>query len=179
MNKYQAIYKIIPLFFFLLASSCIKDEAENNGDFSLQAGNYLPAFSITNGDGQLSTNNLTGKVSLIVFFNTTCKDCQRAFPAIQEIYWEYKDHLGFKMILIAREQTEAEVNTYFTEHSYSMPFFTDKDRKVYALFADNTIPRFFLSGKDKKIIMTQATTLDKRKLTKQIDLLINISDLRR
>lgn len=176
MNNYWVLHKMIPLLLCLLFLSCIKEEPAINGDFSLQTGDNLPPFSITNKDGQVSTNDLAGKVSLIVFFNTTCRDCQHALPDIWKIYQEYTGKPGFIMTLIAREQTEEEVKLYFEEQGYPMPFFTDKARKVYSLFADNTIPRFFLSGKDKKIVMTQATTLDKQKLTNQIDLLLSLPE---
>ena len=64
------------------------------------------------------------------------------------------------MLLIARNETEDQVTAYFREHQYDMDFFADPDRKVYSLFADNTIPRVFLAGKDGTIILTQTEKVD-------------------
>lgn len=171
-KRFSTTYHILLAVTFLLFTSCIKEDAKPEDNFSLKAGDMLPTFSLTNATGTISDKDLSGSVSLIVFFNTNCKDCQRALPDIQKIYQEYTEKEGFKMILVAREETEDEVNSYFTKHQISLPYYIDPIRKVYSLFAKSTIPRFYLSGKDKKIVMVQATELDKKILTSAINQLL-------
>ncbi len=72
------------------------------------------------------------------------------------------------MLLIARDETEEEVTTYFRKHQYDMEFFADPHRKVYSLFAGNTIPRVFLAGKDGTIILTQTEKVDAGKINATI-----------
>ena len=99
-------------------------------------------------------------LSLIIFFSTTCSDCQKAFPDISTLYHTYKDDPSVCVLLIARGETEEQVAAYFREHQYNMKFFADPDLNVYSLFADNTIPRVFLAGKDGTIILTQTEKVD-------------------
>ena len=103
---------------------------------------------------------LENKFALIIFFSTTCSDCQKAFPDISTLYHTYKDDPSVCVLLIARGETEEQVAAYFREHQYNMKFFADPDLNVYSLFADNTIPRVFLADKDSTIILTQTEKVD-------------------
>ena len=104
--------------------------------------------------------DLENKFALIIFFSTTCSDCQKAFPDISTLYHTYKDDPSVCVLLIARGETEEQVAAYFREHQYNMKFFADPDLNVYSLFADNTIPRVFLADKDGTIILTQTEKVD-------------------
>lgn len=159
------------LFFILFLLSCIKEDGPDKNAFTLKEGDMLPEFSIKNETETISTANLKGKITAIIFFSTTCRDCQKAFPDIQALYEKYTDTPSVQIILIAREQTEEEVLRYFKDNKYNIPFFTDPDRRVYSLFADNTIPRLFLAGKDGKIVMTQTEYIGLNEIINTISLL--------
>ena len=139
---------------------CIHEELPPAGGFALEEGDPLPEFSISNPDGTVSKKDLENKFALIIFFSTTCSDCQKAFPDISTLYHTYKDDPSVCVLLIARGETEEQVATYFREHQYNMKFFADPDLNVYSLFADNTIPRVFLADKDGTIILTQTEKVD-------------------
>lgn len=148
------------LLFLLLLSlcSCIKEEIPPS--FALQEGETLPVFTISNETETIRTTDLKNKITIILFFNTTCPDCQRAFPAIQSLYEQYGTQPEVCIIAIARDQTENEVTGYFKLYGYTFPFFTDPVRQVYTLFASQTIPRLFLAGKNGKIVKTQQGKID-------------------
>ena len=56
----------------LTMSACIRDRIPEGAD--LRPGDRLPWFSVTMDDGSvLSTGDLAGKVSVIVFFHTGCQ----------------------------------------------------------------------------------------------------------
>ena len=47
----------------------------------VKVGQQLPDFAVTTSDSNLvSSGNLRGRASVIVFFSTQCKDCLRALP---------------------------------------------------------------------------------------------------
>ncbi|MDE5807309.1 MAG: redoxin domain-containing protein, partial [Muribaculaceae bacterium] len=70
---------------FLLLSSCISDDEPEV--HSLSPGDRCPEFAIMMNDGALLTSSdLQGAESIIVFFNTGCGDCRKELPVIQEVY---------------------------------------------------------------------------------------------
>lgn len=135
------------LFLLLLASCSMTDSTDGIGpsDNIINVGNTLPTFSIIMNDGrQLTTDSLRGKPSLIVFFNTTCPDCQRELPRLNSRYLRYGKDTTF--VAISREQTLDLVSTYWLEHNISLPFSAQPDRSVYSLFARKGIPRIYISN---------------------------------
>lgn len=159
-------YLLFYIISLLSLTACIREDLPPEGDFALKEGDPLPGFSISNPDGTVSNKDLKDKFALIIFFSTTCSDCREAFPDISTLYNMYKDNPSVRILLIARSETEEQVTAYFREHQYDMEFFADPDRNVYSLFADNTIPRVFLAGKDGTIILTQTEKVDAEEIMK-------------
>lgn len=157
-------YLLFYIISLLSLTACIHEDLPTEGDFALGEGDSLPGFSISNPNGTVSNKDLKDKFALIIFFSTTCSDCRVAFPEISTLYNVYKDDPSVRVLLIARSETEEQVTAYFREHQYDMEFFADPDRKVYSLFADNTIPRVFLAGKDGTIILTHTEKVDAREI---------------
>lgn len=130
-------------------SGCINEETEV---FELEIGDGLPDFRVEMSDGSIvSDESLKGRVSCVVFFHTTCPDCQKTLPVIQEIYDEYLPK-GVSFVLISREQEADEIRVFWEENSLNMPYSAQSDRKVYNLFAQTRIPRVYLIDKDGIII---------------------------
>lgn len=116
-------------------------------DNIVNVGDRLPAFTVTMNDGrQLTTDSLRGKPSLIVFFSTTCPDCQRELPQLNQRYLEHG--LDTTFVAISREQAAPVVTAYWKEHGLSLPFSAQADRQVYSLFARRGIPRIYVSDAD-------------------------------
>lgn len=73
--------------------------------FILRAGDELPSFSVTLNDGtEISNESLSGKVSVIVFFNTECPDCRKELPVIQDVYEYFKNCENVVLFAVSREQ---------------------------------------------------------------------------
>lgn len=137
---------IFSLFTLLVCTTpgCINDE-EPRG-VTLGVGDSLPEFSVTMSNGEMvSTNNLFGKVSMIVFFNTNCKDCQEELPVVQQVWQYFEGNSNIVIVPIAREESHDEILTYWQENSLSMPFSPQENREVYNLFAPSVIPRIFIA----------------------------------
>lgn len=129
-------------------SSCIK---EKNTAVTLEVGDKLPDFSVTTTTGQVVTDDsLLGAISCIVFFHTVCPDCQKTLPEVQKIYNQYLPE-GVKFILISREQGQDEIEPYWKERGYTMPYSPQETREVYEKFAQTRIPRVYISN-EKGII---------------------------
>ena len=127
----------------LTMSACIRDRIPEGAD--LRPGDSLPWFSVTMDDGSvLTTDDLTGKVSVIVFFHTGCPDCQAELPVIQRIHDEFSPEAA--VICISREEDAADIAEYWAENGLTLPYSAQKDRTVYSLFASEGVPRVYVSS---------------------------------
>lgn len=134
------------LFLILsLASSCIREKLVL-GEDRISVGDYLPEFEVSVNDGrQISTSNLSGKISVIVFFNTDCPDCRQLMPEIQKLYEMYSDAGDIVILAVSREQDYESVSGYWEKNNYSIPFSAQDGRQVYELFAMSGIPRVYIA----------------------------------
>ena len=148
-RNFAVMKKVVPLFLALcMLVGCVVDEpGKDNGDTDLVGvGDHLPSFSVEVVDGvaryTFSSDALTGP-TVIVFFNTSCSDCQRELPILNDYYLQHRSEPGFQMVAIAREETEESIRAFWGAHELSIPFSPQSDRSVYKLFATVTIPRVY------------------------------------
>ena len=140
----------------ILTASCVNDNDDNGSKGAdLKVGDTLPQFEVTLNNGQkITTESLRGKVSVLIFFNTKCSDCQKELPEVQKVYDSYKsqpENLIPVIACIARAESAEEIEKYWTEHGLSLPYSAQPDAKVYKLFADKGIPRVYISNASLKI----------------------------
>lgn len=138
-------FVLASVLFVLASCSMSDDEAPaDNTDNLVNVGDPLPAFTIMMNDGSmLSTADLKGKPSLIVFFSTTCPDCQRELPIINARYLAHGNDTTF--VAISREEGPDAVAAYWQSNGITLPFSAQTDRAVYSLFAKKGIPRTYIS----------------------------------
>lgn len=135
----------------LLLTSCISGSEETG--WVLPVGSPLPRFSIVAMDGRTITHeDFAGRTGIIVFFNTTCPDCRRELPRLQQAYADSlaagSDAL---FICIAREERAPAIRDYWEREGLTLPVSPQSDRRVYNLFATTGIPRLFVVGPDGRI----------------------------
>ena len=141
----QVILILTILCALLCTTGCIKDKVEGA---DLKVGDELPDFSVVMNDGTIVTDeSLKGSVSCVMFFNTSCPDCQRTLPEVQQVYNKFAPK-GVLFALISREQTAALIEPYWTERGYDMLYSAQADRAVYNKFAQSRIPRVYICDKD-------------------------------
>ena len=122
------------LLLVLSLSSCIK-EKQKGAD--LGVGDIIPDFTIAMNDGTQVTGALLREgVSVIVFFTTQCGDCRETLPHIQQLYDEYA-RKGVRFVLVSREDTEANISSFWKESGFTMPFSAVHSRDT----SQNTKPR--------------------------------------
>lgn len=128
----------------LIATGCIKEE-QNGAD--LKVGDMIPDFEVVMSDGRVVTDDdLKENVSVVMFFHTSCKDCQQALPVMQRIYDEYASE-SLPIVLISREQGKESIYTYWKENGLEMPYSAQYSRRVYKMFASTRIPRIYVNEK--------------------------------
>ena len=133
---------ISSLFIF---SGCI---LEKNDGAEVKVGDTLPEFEVVMMDGTVVTgSSLKGNVSVLMFFHTSCPDCQQELPYVQTMYEEYASK-GVKFTLISRECSREEIEVYWKENGLNLPYSEQNDRAVYNLFASSRIPRIYISDEN-------------------------------
>lgn len=134
--------KLLYILLLAFVSCSMSDDDNPSDELKVHAGDRIPTFTITlNDNTQFTSSNLDGKPCVIVFFSTTCEDCRRELPLIEERYRVSCADTTF--IAIAREQSLADIAAYWEENDFHIPFSPQEDRKIYSLFATIGIPRYF------------------------------------
>ena len=131
------------MLLYLLLTGCSSIEDDETKE-RVAVGDRVPLFSVEMvKDGErstFSTAQLTGE-TVIVFFNTTCPDCQRDLPKLNQYYLKHKADEGFQM------EGEEDVAAYWKDNGLQIPYFAQNDRRIYELFASSIIPRvYFVSA---------------------------------
>lgn len=137
------------MLLYLLLTGCSSIEDDETKE-RVAVGDRVPLFSVEMvKDGErstFSTAQLTGE-TVIVFFNTTCPDCQRDLPKLNQYYLKHKVDEGFQMVAISREEGEEDVAAYWKDNGLQIPYSAQNDRRIYELFASSIIPRvYFVSA---------------------------------
>jgi len=162
------------LLFVALSIVGLSSYAQENPDI-VKIGDKIPSFKIESNKGEISSADFKGKIVLVNFFATWCPSCVKELPQLQEKIWKrYKDNSNFELLVIGREHSEQELEK-FTKDKYTMPFYPDEGRKIYQLFAENTIPRNYIVDKEGKIVymLTGFTEDDFNEMLKVLDKLLN------
>ena len=134
----------LTMFVLAVLSSCISDDSDKDSQgVNLVVGDFLPTFQVTMNDGStIRTSDLLGGVSVVVLFSVDCGDCRMELPEVQRL-WDLQ--LGVPIVLIARENTEEVIRSFWQQAQLTMSYSPQSDRKVYSLFASSRIPRIYIS----------------------------------
>ncbi len=140
--------------------ACSILDVEDSGEV-IMVGDSLPQFSVTMNDGStLSTSDLQGKPSLIIFFTAWCKDCKEVMPYVNQLYLELgvgapegsSEQVNF--VCIGREEAAEDVQAYWEEAGYSLKYSAQDTREVYNLFTTTRVPRIYIS--DSELVVRSA-----------------------
>lgn len=120
----------------------------------LKVGDTMPKFELKSSVyGDVKPADLKGKVVLVSLFATWCGPCQKELADVQSTLWpKYKDNKDFVMLVIGREHTDEDLKKYNERKKFTFPLYPDPKREVFSLFAEKSIPRAYLFGKDGKLL---------------------------
>ena len=118
-----------------------------------KVGDKAPAFTATTIDGKvIDTEKLKGKVIWVNFFATWCPPCKKELPVLQDsVYLRYKDNKDFVLVVLGREHNVDELKEFADKWNYDLPFAPDIERKIFAQYASQSIPRNVIIDKKGKI----------------------------
>jgi len=153
MDKYKLFF-IVFLIFTCVVAAYGQNAKEADKATLLTENQTVPPFKFEISKGkQVSINDYKGKIVLINFFATWCAPCRKELPLVQEQIWnKHKDNPKFAMLTFGREQSWDEVLKFGKDLNFSFPLLPDLKRKVYGLFASESIPRSYLIDERGKII---------------------------
>lgn len=135
---------------FLLVA-CVTDDDPRNEEVSV--GDPLPQFEIVLNNGSVvSTETLTGKVAMIIFFSTSCPDCQRELPLLEQVYRHFQNDGDVAIFAVSREEKQGAVEAFWEETGLTIPYSVQADRTVYNLFATIGVPRVYISDRAATIV---------------------------
>ena len=127
-----------------LLTGCIKEKQTGT---DLKVGDHLPDFEVVMNDGTTVTDDmLKESVSVVMFFHTSCPDCQQVLPEMQKIYDDYASD-GVQIALISREESILSISSFWEEKGFKMPYSAQTTRKIYEMFAYERIPRVYICEK--------------------------------
>lgn len=120
----------------------------------VKAGDTVPEFSLSSDVyGNISSADLKGKVTYLCFFATWCPPCQLELAAIQDTLLPmFQDEEDFRLVVVGREHTDADLTEYNKTKNFTFALYPDPERKVYSLFATETIPRAYLIDRDGVVV---------------------------
>ncbi len=115
----------------------------------------LPAVTLKKMDGQtVKTDTLSnnGKPFIISFFATWCKPCNRELSAIQEVYEDWQEETGVKLIAVSTDQAQNinKVKPLVDEHGWEYEVLLDPNSDFRRALGIQMIPfTLIIDGKGK------------------------------
>lgn len=125
-------------------------------------GDKAPDFSVRLSDGsQVTLSQQQGKVVWILFWASWCPSCRKEVTYLdsRNIVGQLNNKLGdrFLFLPIAREENSATVGRWMNKRDIDLgPYACDIEREVYALYAEQEIPRNIIVAPDGTIAHTSS-----------------------
>lgn len=159
MESLKSFFLNTNTLLLMLAALCIAacgDDEEVYSDKDdntaiIKVGMAAPTFELKGVDGsKVTSESLKGKVYILNFFDTTCPDCRKEFPVLQQIYENYGDIVP--VLNVPRSQGVEDAEAYWRENDLTMPIYSDGAQRLYYQFASRTIPRTYVINADGIVI---------------------------
>ncbi len=136
-------------------SSCVGEGGEENETKNyIKVGDPVPEFALQdNSSGQFrSPDDFTQQKTLLAFITTTCPHCRREMPFVEYAY-EQLSADGLTVVPIGRGETHDTMTDYWADLDLGIPrWFIDPYRDAFDLFANQTVPRFYLVDGSGKVV---------------------------
>lgn len=132
---------------------------------SLSAFAGLPSVSLKNLDGKTvdtATLSNDGKPMVISFFALWCKPCQRELKAIAEVYDEWQEETGVKLIAVSIDeaQNEQKVKPLVESKGWEYEVLLDPNGEFKRQLGVNDIPHVFVVDGEGNIVWNHQGYVD-------------------
>lgn len=145
---------------FFLASVLIS--ATINAQESQSPANSLPAVDVKTLDGQTTNTSLfsnNGKPIIISFWATWCKPCVKELTTISEVYEEWQEETGVKLIAISIDdsRTQASVAPLVNAKGWLYEVYIDLNQDFKRAMNVDQVPHTFILDSTGKIVWQHST----------------------
>ena len=118
---------------------------------TLTVGQAAPGFMLSGIDDKRYDLGKDGaRITLAVFFKTTCPTCMMAWSYIEKLYQSYRD-LGLNVWGISQDGREPSTQ-YATEYGSTFPILIDDDWRVSRAYDPEFVPTLFLIDRACKVV---------------------------
>jgi len=112
------------------------------------------------------------KISVLIFFNTSCGSCIEKQFLWQKLYEKYKDYPVCFMGIT--ENSLHSIKNYISEHNVAYPVVIDQDGQIFAQYKIKYIPLPVLIDEKGKIVSYRQHLQDVEEVLANIDSLLQI-----
>ena len=124
---------------------------------SLSQNRTLPSVEVKTLDGKnINIQEIENSVKPIVisFWATWCKPCKKELNAIAEVYEDWQDETGVKLIAISIDDTRSmsRVAPYVNASDWDYEVYLDSNGDLKRAMGVSTVPHTFLLNSKNKIV---------------------------
>lgn len=124
---------------------------------ALGASAQLPSVSLKTLDGKTvdtATLNNDGKPFVISFFATWCKPCNRELKAIHEVYPDWQDETGMRLVAISIDegQNVSKVKPLVDSEGWEYEVLLDTNSELKRTLGIQSIPHVLIIDGEGKIV---------------------------
>ena len=140
----------------------------------------LPSVKVKNLKGSLvniQTIENDGNPIIISFWATWCKPCKKELNAIAEVYEEWQDNSGVKLIAISVDDSRSasKVKPYVNSSGWEYEIYLDSNKDLSRALGVSTVPHTFLLDGNGNIFWEHRGYIegDEDKLLEEIESISN------
>lgn len=130
-----------------------------------------PMFVVETLDGKDIQSDFAGKVTVIDFWATWCKPCEKVMPVLQRLADKYGDK-GFQVMGISideREDRAEKIKKYLKKHNITYPVYSDtKNAPAWYTYRVKAVPAMFLVDHNGQVVAEWRGSIDHELLTSEV-----------